>query len=159
MRGQECQQPQETAKCYPELVHSAELVHSDKKKLNHQGEFLVTGLQRQVLIELLRISKHVQPFPSISDHLMCLFTRQKEKSSLTKLAPVCFKKYLSECVYQMQIQKIEKKSNIKKPKVSHDQIFTQVYAWQFKDVWHQIQCSVRSFFPKAFGQFSIEQTL
>ncbi len=27
----------------------------------------------------------------------CLFTRQKEKSSLTKLGPVCFKKYLSEC--------------------------------------------------------------
>ena len=25
--------------------------HSDKKKLNHQEEFLVTGLQRQVLIE------------------------------------------------------------------------------------------------------------
>ncbi len=28
----------------------------------------------------------------------CLFTRQKEKSSLTKLGPVCFKKYLSECI-------------------------------------------------------------
>ncbi len=27
----------------------------------------------------------------------CLFTKQTEKSSLTKLAPVCFKKYLSEC--------------------------------------------------------------
>ncbi len=27
----------------------------------------------------------------------CPFTGQKEKSSLTKLAPVCFKKYLSEC--------------------------------------------------------------
>ncbi len=27
----------------------------------------------------------------------CLFTRQKEKSSLTKLAAVCFKKKLSEC--------------------------------------------------------------
>ncbi len=27
----------------------------------------------------------------------CLFPRQKEKSSLTKLGPVCLKKYLSEC--------------------------------------------------------------
>ncbi len=27
----------------------------------------------------------------------CLFTRQNEKSSLTKLGPGCYKKYLSEC--------------------------------------------------------------
>ncbi len=39
----------------PQLV-----VHSDKRKLNHQGELpLVTGLHRQLLIEWLRITKHV----------------------------------------------------------------------------------------------------
>ena len=81
------------------------------KKLNHQGEFLVTGLQGQVLIECLRITKHALTLliqkneVSTSTGSMgwfcwvnaCLFTKEKEKSSMTKLAPVCFKKYLSEC--------------------------------------------------------------
>ncbi len=43
----------------------------------------------------------------------CLFTRQKEKSSLTKLALVCFKKYLSECLIQPPLQPMGR--NIQEP--------------------------------------------
>ncbi len=36
----------------------------------------------------------------------CLFTRQKEKSSLTKLAPVCFKKNYQSVVQCSELVKI-----------------------------------------------------
>ncbi len=72
-----------------------------KKMLTHQGQFLVTGLHRSVSPKTLAcknipIAWIFKP-PRFYKCYPCLFTRQKVKSSLTKLALVCFKKYLSEC--------------------------------------------------------------
>ena len=66
--------------------------------LNHQEEFLVTGLERQVLIEWLRITKHVFRMATSNSVNRLWFTRQKEKSSLIKLAPVCCKTHIYQSV-------------------------------------------------------------
>ena len=60
------------------------------KILIHQGEFLLTGLHRQVIFLSEIALTWVIP---IYSH--CKY----EKSSLTKLTPACFKKELSECIY------------------------------------------------------------
>ena len=67
------------------------------KLLNHQGEILVTGLHRQLTYWMNEdYETCIQLTSTLSTQALkaCLFTRQKEKSSLTRLAAVCFKKII-----------------------------------------------------------------
>ena len=82
-------------------------MHSYKKMLTHQGEFLVTWLHRQILIEGLRTTKHVLTLPLLIQSMQALHglslsihkaKGKKSSLSLTKLTPVCFKN-ISECTY------------------------------------------------------------
>ncbi len=80
-----------TFRCHCERKFS---IHSDKKMLNHQEKVLVTGLQRQVLIEWLlglqNIKQHTV-HASITRFMPGDSLGKRKKSLLTKLAPVCFK--------------------------------------------------------------------
>ncbi len=103
--------------------------------LTHRGDFLVTGLHRQLLIEWLRITKHnskMQIYTNLFEMLIngalsnlfwewahypcrhhkcytCLFTRQNEKKLIDKVSSSVFQKKLSECIctYTLQWRKMK----------------------------------------------------
>ncbi len=82
------------------MIHFYTLCSLIKKRLTHQGKFLVTGFHRQIPIEWLRITKYYQVMTMddpCKHHKVyaCLFSRQPDKSLLTKLDSVGLKNYQS----------------------------------------------------------------